>query len=245
MPVTINGTTGIVGPDGSAASPALTGADANTGVFFPAADTVALTANGSAKFTANSNGTLDVDTWKGNLSRDWDNYPTISVINNTAYGPQTEFRIQGVTGPSCGDFSVNLRVDGVFISGGQTLAYNVSDATAVTVNTATPTTIASCTITTTGKPVLLVSTGDGNPNQSGGWHYLQIYRGSTAIGKYIISENAGGTSANCPFALCFIDSGIGAGTYTYTTKANQGSGSFTYGETGNGQAPTILAVELI
>jgi hypothetical protein len=244
MPVTINGTTGIVGPDGSAASPALTGADANTGVFFPAADTVALAANGGAKFTANSNGTLDVDTWKGNLSRDWDNYPTISVINNTAYGPQTEFRIHGVTGPSGGDFSVNLRVDGKYISGVQSLTTSVSDATAVTVNTATPTTIASCSITTTGKAVILVGTGDGNPNQAGGWHYLQLYRDSTAIGKYVINENAGGNSANCPFAVCFIET-PSAGTYTYSIKANQGSGSFTYGEGGNAQAPTIFAVEVI
>jgi hypothetical protein len=245
MTLVLNGTTGISGVDGSASSPALQGNDSNTGITFPAADQVALTASGGNKLVANANGTLDVDVWKGNLSRDWDNYPTITVLNNTANGPQTEFRIHGYPGPSGGDFSVNLRVDGKYISGDQTLAYNVSDATAVTVNTATPTTIASCTITTTGKPVLLVSTGDGNPNQSGGWHYLQIYRGSTAIGKYIIHENAGGSSVNSPFALCFIDSGIGAGTYTYTTKAYQGSGSFTYGETGNGQAPTILAVEII
>jgi hypothetical protein len=137
-----------------------------------------------------------------------------------------------------------LRVDGKYISGGQTLTNSVSNATAVTVNTTTPTTIASCSITTGGKPVLLVGTGDGNPNQSGGWHILQIYRDATAVGKLVINENAGGSSANCPFALCFIDA-PGAGTYTYTIKANQGSGSFTYGETGDGQAPTILAVELI
>lgn len=244
MPITLNGTTGIVGPDGSAAAPSLAGSDTNTGVFFPAADTVAISTGGTERTRYYSNGTIDVDTWKGNLSRDWANYPTISVINNTAYGPQTEFRIHGVAGPSGGDFSVNLRVDGKYISGVQSLTTSVSDATAVTVNTGTPTTIASCSITTTGKAVILVGTGDGNPNQSGGWHYLQFYRDSTAIGKFIISENAGGTSANCPFALCFIET-PSAGTYTYTIKANQGSGSFTYGETGNGQAPTIFAVEVI
>ncbi len=244
MPITLNGTTGIVGPDGSAASPALTGADANTGVFFPAADTVALTANGGAKFTANSNGTLDVDAWKGNLSRDWANYPTITVLNDTTYGPQTEFRIHGSAGPSGGDFSVNLRVDGKYISGVQSLTTSVSNATAVTINTTTPTTIASCSITTTGKAVLLVGTGDANPNQAGGWQRVRIYRDETALGKFIINENVGGTSANCPFAVCFIDT-PGAGTYTYSLRAWQGSGSFTYGEENNDQAPTIWAAEVI
>lgn len=244
MAITINGTTGLAGVDGSASTPAIQGNDSNTGVFFPAADTVAISTGGTERARYYSNGTIDIDTWKGNLSRDWDNYPTISVINNTAYGPQTEFRIHGTSGPSGGDFSVNLRVDGKYISGEQTLANSVSNATAVTVNTTTPTTIASCSITTIGKPILLVGTGDGNPNQSGGWQRLRFYRGETAIGKQIINENAGGNSANCPFALCFIDA-PGAGTYTYSIRAWQGSGSFTYGEEGDVQAPTILAVELI
>ena len=47
MPVTINGTTGIAGPDGSASTPAVQGTDSNTGFFFPAANEMAITANGS------------------------------------------------------------------------------------------------------------------------------------------------------------------------------------------------------
>ncbi len=38
MSVIINGTTGISGVDGSASTPAVQGADTNTGVFFTAAD---------------------------------------------------------------------------------------------------------------------------------------------------------------------------------------------------------------
>jgi len=122
--------------------------------------------------------------------------------------------------------------------------YSVSSATAVTVNTSTPTAICSTSITVTDRPILLVATGDANPNQSGGWQYYQIYRDSTAIGKKIINENGGGTSKNCPWALTHIDA-PSAGTYTYTVKAYQGSGSMTYGETGDVQAPTITAVEII
>ena len=49
MAVTINGSTGISGVDGSAGTPAVQGADANTGVFFPAADTIAVSTNGSER----------------------------------------------------------------------------------------------------------------------------------------------------------------------------------------------------
>jgi hypothetical protein len=121
--------------------------------------------------------------------------------------------------------------------------FSVSSATAITVNTTTPTTIASTSITTTGKPVLLVATGDCNPAVSGDWHFLRIDRAGSRVGKLIINQTSG-ASHNNPFALCHIDT-PSAGTHTYELKAYQGSGSITYGETGNDQAPTILAVELI
>jgi hypothetical protein len=58
MSITINGTTGIAGVDGSAATPSVQGADANTGVFFPAADTVAVTTAGTERITIGSTGVL-------------------------------------------------------------------------------------------------------------------------------------------------------------------------------------------
>ncbi len=54
MSVIINGTTGISGVDGSASTPAVQGADTNTGVFFPAADTIAFGGNSALLGSANS-----------------------------------------------------------------------------------------------------------------------------------------------------------------------------------------------
>ena len=122
--------------------------------------------------------------------------------------------------------------------------YAVSDAVASTVATTTPTSVCSVTLTTLGKPVLLFAAGDSNPNQAGGWHYYQFYRDNTAIGKRYINENSGGASTNDPWATTFIDAPA-AGTYSYQLRVWQGSGSFTYGEDGNVQAPTIIAMELI
>lgn len=47
MAVTISGSTGIAGVDGSAGTPAVQGADSNTGMFFPAADTIAFATAGT------------------------------------------------------------------------------------------------------------------------------------------------------------------------------------------------------
>jgi len=60
MPVTINGSTGITGPDGSASTPSLAGADTNTGVFFPAADTVAIATGGTEAMRIDSSGNITV-----------------------------------------------------------------------------------------------------------------------------------------------------------------------------------------
>lgn len=193
-------------------------------------------------------GTLSVPTlahsgWGGSLDRAWGGYPSITINNNTGL-TQTELRIHGDVGTAGGDFPIDLRVDGKYISNAQTQPNAVSDAVAITVATSTRTTIASTTITTTGKPVLIVGTGDGNPNQAGGWHRAGLAINGTPIGKYIISENAGNTSKNCPFAVCHIHQPP-AGTWTFQLQAWQGTGSFTFGEEGDVQAPTILAMEIL
>lgn len=123
-----------------------------------------------------------------------------------------------------------------------TANWSMSDATSVTVNTGTPTTIASCSITTNGRPVLIIGTGDANPATAGDWNYITIYRGESQIGKLIINQTSG-ASHNNPFGITTIDSPT-AGTYTYSLRAYQGAGSITYGEIGNVQAPTIIAMEL-
>ena len=58
MSITINGTTGVSGVDGTAATPAVQGGDTNTGVFFPAADTVAITTGGTERMRVDSSGNV-------------------------------------------------------------------------------------------------------------------------------------------------------------------------------------------
>jgi hypothetical protein len=57
MTLVLNGTTGVSSVDGSASTPAIQGTDSNTGVFFPAADTIAFAEGGAevARFDSSGN----------------------------------------------------------------------------------------------------------------------------------------------------------------------------------------------
>ena len=135
------------------------------------------------------------------------------------------------------------RAAGTF-TGQHLQAKSVSDAITVTVNSTTATTLASVSLTTTGKNVLLTACGDSNPGQDGGWFYVRLDRDTTELGKKYIVENQGTSSQNYMFAIMDIDD-PSAGTYTYSVKAYQGSGTHVFGETGNVQAPTITAQEIV
>ena len=83
MTVTINGTTGIAGVDGSAATPAVQGADTNTGMFFPAADTIAFTEGGTEVMRLDSSANLQFNSGYGSVA--------------TAYGCRAWVNFNGTT----------------------------------------------------------------------------------------------------------------------------------------------------
>jgi hypothetical protein len=62
MSLILSGTDGLSDVDGSAATPAIRGTDANTGMFFPAADTIAFSEGGVESMRLDSNGNLGVGT---------------------------------------------------------------------------------------------------------------------------------------------------------------------------------------
>ena len=61
MTITINGTTGISGVDGSSATPAMQGADTNTGISY-GTDTVTINTGGTARVTTDASGNVGIGT---------------------------------------------------------------------------------------------------------------------------------------------------------------------------------------
>ena len=62
MTIVIDGTTGISGVDGTASNPSYEGTDSNTGIFFPAADTVAIGTGGTEALRVNSSQNVGIGT---------------------------------------------------------------------------------------------------------------------------------------------------------------------------------------
>ena len=60
MTLILSGTNGLSDVDGSAATPAIRGTDANTGIFFPAADTIAFSEGGTEAMRIDSSGNVGI-----------------------------------------------------------------------------------------------------------------------------------------------------------------------------------------
>jgi hypothetical protein len=98
--------------------------------------------------------------------------------------------------------------------------------------------IVSQLITTSGRPIQIIVTGDANPSANGAWVQLQIFRDATAIGKKIQVESSS-INENVPYCLNYIDNPT-AGSYTYTVKITAiANGSFQFGEA-DGNQITLL-----
>jgi hypothetical protein len=69
MTLILNGSVGVSDVDGSAATPAIRGTDANTGMFFPAADTIAFAEGGVEAMRLDSGELRDRDEFAGGVHR--------------------------------------------------------------------------------------------------------------------------------------------------------------------------------
>lgn len=99
----------------------------------------------------------------------------------------------------------------------------------------------NATITTSGNPVFISVTGDGNPAAAGNWGTAVIKRGSTTL-RQCTAQSAGG-SYNIPFGISYLDV-VGAGTYTYTFTWTSNSGTLYLNESGNVQIPQLIVFEI-
>ncbi|CAB4139970.1 hypothetical protein UFOVP397_6 [uncultured Caudovirales phage] len=108
MPVIINGSTGISGTDGSAATPAVQGTDTNTGIYFPGNDRIAFAEGGVQVGEFDASGNFQFNSGYGSVAtafgcRAWVNFNGTGTVAIRASG-----NVSSITDNGTGDYTVNF-----------------------------------------------------------------------------------------------------------------------------------------
>lgn len=184
MPLTLNGTTGIAGVDGSAGTPAARGSDTNTGIVY-GVDTLQIATNGLTAVTVNSSQNVGIGTTNPVLK--------FAVSNNGAQG----FEIDPTAIASAPAFVTYDRSAGSFIqssfrasnyawlnaSGTQVLTLDSSGNLLVSTTSTTGRGVAF--LTQSGDWVQTVSRTANNTNDL----YLMYSNDTTLGGKITVTSN--------------------------------------------------------
>jgi hypothetical protein len=108
MSLILSGTDGLSDIDGSAATPAIRGTDANTGIFFPAADTIGFSEGGVEVMRLDSSANLQFNSGYGSVAtayacRAWVNFNGTGTVAIRASG-----NVTSITDNATGKFTVNF-----------------------------------------------------------------------------------------------------------------------------------------
>jgi hypothetical protein len=107
MTITINGTTGIAGVDGSASTPAVQGTDTNTGLFF-GADTISFSEGGAQVGEFDSSANFKFNSGYGSVAtaygcRAWVNFNGTGTVAIRASG-----NVTSITDNAASDYTINF-----------------------------------------------------------------------------------------------------------------------------------------
>jgi hypothetical protein len=107
MTLILNGTDGLSDVDGSAATPAIRGTDANTGMFFPAADTIAFSEGGVESMRLDSSANLQFNSGYGSVAtafgcRAWVNF------NGATNAIRTSGNVSSITDQGTGIWQISF-----------------------------------------------------------------------------------------------------------------------------------------
>jgi hypothetical protein len=108
MTLILSGTDGLSDVDGSAATPAIRGTDANTGIFFPAADTIAFSEGGVESMRLDSSANLQFNSGYGSVAtayacRAWVNFNGTGTVAIRGSG-----NVTSITDNGTGNYTVNF-----------------------------------------------------------------------------------------------------------------------------------------
>lgn len=110
-----------------------------------------------------------------------------------------------------------------------------------------PFVVAELGISTSGRPLMVMVSGDGNPQNSSTWLRLRIFRdigsGYVAMSSEVQLE-ANNANENVPYTLHFLDTGIASLTGTYVTYALCVTTVYGTWQFGESEGPDISIFEI-
>jgi hypothetical protein len=167
MTITINGTTGIAGVDGSASTPAVQGTDTNTGIFFPAADTIAFGEGGAEVARFDSSGNLGIGTTSPTEKIDVSaTSPSVKVTGTTGVSVFKATNTggvlwMGVDSSTGGSFGVGNYSRAIYSSGAYPLVFFTNDTERARINSSGVFLVGKTTASLGTAGVALLDTGAG------------------------------------------------------------------------------------
>lgn len=251
MTVYINGTTGISGVDGSAATPALQGADTNTGISF-GTDTVTINTGGVARVTTDASGNVGIGTSVNSvfdaiasarplLVQSGSSSTTVAGSSNsitisnsdTTTGNSSQLNFAAITGANANQYSTAVissihgaRTNGQYPSG--TLVFSVAGGS----NTAPA---ERMRIDSSGNLLVGTTTAGGGlfkVKPTSADICLGVASATAISGAITLNAINNNNTANIPFDIrCsafHVSTGIVAGAGTNALRFNTGNQQFTY-----------------
>ena len=244
MSLILDGTNGLSDVDGSAATPAIRGTDTNTGIFFPAADTIAFSEGGAEAMRIDSSGNLGVGTASPTVRLH------VSGSSNFTAGIESSntfailgFKASGTTG-TIADPTVGIggTGDALYMRAGGAERARIDSSGNLLVGTTTTRSRITALGTTATSPTLGTATGTalfcpndnaygtmfGSSNTGDGWIQQQRVDGTATAYNLILQPSGGnllvGTTSGA--GKVRIVGGAGTTPALYAANFNNTSGDY-------------------
>jgi Chaperone of endosialidase len=209
MAITLNGTTGIARPLGSAGSPSdVNTSDSTTGLYFPASNTVGISTGGTNALYIDASQNVGIGTTSPSykLVSAVTRGSTAVALYNTSAGTYDGW----LASTSDNGLAINARGQTAGNATGNTLYLQTGDTTRAVIDSS-------------GRLMIGTTSPQGS---STGYNHLQILYTDTNTNRILGLQNSGSTNTNT-FVAFYNSSGGQAGSIAQTgsTSINYGSGS--------------------